>query len=211
MEGPAEEYEVSYLMELPTELLIGNEENPGPLIMLAYPDLMSLELVSRKFREIIDSDYFWKLKTRRDWGVTYEEPKKNTWREEYFSYAQVLDSKLIHAVKAENKDSVQQLLDLGANPNIEDRGMTPLMLASESGNIEIVKLLLDAGAQANYEARDGRTALLYAVWDDYHEIEELLLAEGADVAIDASDWVSPFDYVKRMPETVYDLVTLLKG
>jgi len=73
----AEEYEVSYLMELPTELLVGTEGNPGLLVMLAYPDLMRLREVSMRFRDIIDSDYFWKLKTRRDWGSTNPYPSRS--------------------------------------------------------------------------------------------------------------------------------------
>jgi ankyrin repeat protein len=42
---------------------------------------------------------------------------------------------------------VRLLLEKGANPNIEVRGMTPLRLAENGGRTEIVELLRKAGAK----------------------------------------------------------------
>lgn len=79
--GPPESYEIASLAGLPEEFLVGDAKNPGPLVFLAYPDLMRLKTVSRKFQEIIDgkddlSNRFWELKTRRDWGSTNPHPSR---------------------------------------------------------------------------------------------------------------------------------------
>jgi len=39
------------------------------LLQLSYPDVIRLRGINTTFREIIDGDSFWKLKTRRDFGV----------------------------------------------------------------------------------------------------------------------------------------------
>lgn len=193
MEAP-EEYEISYLTNLPEELLVGTEENPGPLVELAFPELMRLREVSRKFKHLIDNDYFWKLKTRRDFGVTYEEPKKETWKKEYFSHTAPqgplvfhshLYQKFINAVKEGNMVLVRRLLDLGADPNRAYRKdfekRNALMLASAGGHLEIVDLLLAAGA--NVDARDKylNTALIWASLKGHLPVVKRLLADGADV------------------------------
>lgn len=81
-------------MNLPSEFWIGDIENPGPLLLLTYPDLMSLRSVSIKFWNIIGgdnemSDYFWMLKTQ--WDFEFIEPKsqKGGWKEEYIRIARV--------------------------------------------------------------------------------------------------------------------------
>jgi len=188
VEAP-EEYEISYLMDLPEELLVGTEENPGPLVELAFPELMRLREVSRKFKHLIDNnDYFWKLKTQRDFEVEDRYPETGTWKAEYFRYSGVLAPKLINAVKAGNANLVRRLLDLGADPNtasrrFRDHRRTALMLASLGGHLEIVDLLLAAGANVDDRSANKNTALMFASSRGHLPIVKRLLAAGADVDV----------------------------
>ena len=57
---------------------------------------------------------------------------------------------LIRAAESGDIQSVRELLDRGADPNIRnDYGTTALMWASQDGYIKIVRLLLDRGADPN--------------------------------------------------------------
>lgn len=201
MESPSgeEEYEVSYLMNMPEELLVGTEENPGPLVELAFPDILGLRRVSSKFKHLIDNDdYFWKLKTQRDFGA--EDRKTKSWKADYFRYSGKLTPKLTEAVIDGNKDLVGRLLDLGADPDSQvpiwgwgrrgRRGRrwrlsTPirnnLIRATVENHLEIVELLLDAGAEVDAQDVRGNTALIWASNKGYLPIVKLLLASGANV------------------------------
>jgi len=90
------------------------------------------------------------------------------------------------------------LLEHGADPSISTAGrVTPLMVASGIGWVEgvtyewsrettyeAVKLLLDLGADVNaQDALDGRTALMGAAHKGRDDIIELLVKQGADLAI----------------------------
>lgn len=188
MEGfGGEEYEVSLLMDLPPEYLLGDKENPGALVKLALPELMKLRQVSGKFKYFIDNDdYFWKLKTQRDFGVEDRYPETGAWKTEYFRYSGMLGPKLINAVKAGNANSVRKLLDLGADFNtvshkFRDHRRTALMLASLEGHLEIVDLLLAAGANVDDIDEYFYTALMFASARGHLDVVERLLAAGAEV------------------------------
>lgn len=196
MEDPSENYEVSLLLSLPPEYLLGDEDSPGPLVRLAYPEVLRLRLLSSKFRDLIDNDYFWELKTRRDWGAENAYPNKTftdskggqreaqNWREEYLSYGQSQAPELLNAAREGEETQVQELLDLGVNPNTRDKHeRTALILASLEGHLEVVKVLLAAGADVNTQDRLGYTALMWASDDKHLEVVKVLLAEGADVNI----------------------------
>src|SRR5262249_3391188 len=67
----------------------------------------------------------------------------------------------------------------------EDRGVTPLHVAAESGATEAVRLLLKKGADANARDDNGRTPLLLAAEHHRPEIVRLLIEAGANA--DAKD------------------------
>src|SRR5262249_51347846 len=72
------------------------------------------------------------------------------------------------------------LLDHGADINVRNmKGKTPLRLAVESGNSELVHLFLRRRAQVDDKAKDGQTALMVARAQNLTEIIQLLQQAGA--------------------------------
>ncbi|MET0809301.1 MAG: ankyrin repeat domain-containing protein, partial [Pseudoxanthomonas sp.] len=77
--------------------------------------------------------------------------------------------------KATGRELVNMLVERGANPNQQqhfgasgfggagDRGLTPLLVAAGTGNIEVVKLLLAHGANPKLATADGRGPIIMAV------------------------------------------------
>ncbi len=66
---------------------------------------------------------------------------------------------------------MQRLLADGADPNAQDEGgWSVLILASISGNADIVKLLLAAGADPNLRDWSDSVAHEYAKWNNYPEL-----------------------------------------
>ena len=88
---------------------------------------------------------------------------------------------LIEESKNGHKETVELLLNSGADPNIQNKfGQTALIMASCEGHTEIIELLLNSGADPNIQNKFGRTALYCASCKEYKEIVELLLKANAD-------------------------------
>ena len=107
------------------------------------------------------------------------------------------DSPLIQAARTGSLDTIKLLLDSGADvnqpgPTGDDWDATPLqhaILARQSG---AVRLLLDRGADPNRVAGPKATApLLLAAGDTDPAFVNLLLAHGADPAIEGEGGVTP--------------------
>lgn len=78
-------------------------------------------------------------------------------------------------------DLVEQLIDNGADINIQDEtGQTALIAASDQGYFGIVELLLNRGANPNIKDKDGDSALDIARFKDHEEIVKLFVAHGAE-------------------------------
>lgn len=81
---------------------------------------------------------------------------------------------------------VQLLVTAGANPNISLKdagpftGYTPLTLACVLNHVEVVELLVKNNANLEIEDASGGTALTWASFYGFTEIEKLLLDAGAD-------------------------------
>ena len=74
-------------------------------------------------------------------------------------------------------------------PNINVKGnnnVTPLILASQQGKLDVVASLLDRGAHVNDVMTDGKTALLMASKNGHTEIVRILMAKGADQFLKSS-------------------------
>jgi ankyrin repeat protein len=92
------------------------------------------------------------------------------------------------AVRADDLPKVESLLAAGADAKAQDRyGLTPVRLACENANAQILRRLLDAGADPNSPDPQGTTALMIAARTaGGTEAVKLLLERGAAVnAIDS--------------------------
>lgn len=82
-------------------------------------------------------------------------------------------------------EAVKEALALGADPNTQEDGMTPLSAAAAyNADPEVARVLLAAGAAVNRQAGpDKRTALHHALLTNpkAREVAAVLLAAGADV------------------------------
>src|ERR1041384_8375767 len=74
------------------------------------------------------------------------------------------DPPLIAAIKKQDIAAVKTMLAGGLK--LDDRKVfgraTPLMVAAETGNVEMLKVLTGAGADPNFANIDGQTALMSA-------------------------------------------------
>jgi len=81
-----------------------------------------------------------------------------------------------------DSDLVKILLTAGANPNLVDKkGFTPIMTASQKGNIKNIKLLLNSKANIQMRNNQGYTALDLAVIHGETDALNLLIENGAKV------------------------------
>lgn len=97
---------------------------------------------------------------------------------------------LAQAVADEDSDLVRELIAKGENVNGKDENydkITPLFVAVDGANLEIIQLLLDAGAKVN--ARDGerQTPLMRLDDEATPELVELLLRHGAKINLTDND------------------------
>ncbi|MBT4901607.1 MAG: ankyrin repeat domain-containing protein [Verrucomicrobia bacterium] len=93
---------------------------------------------------------------------------------------QFVDRSLVEASEKGDLNKVQQLLDSGADLNVEDyANHTALYHAAEKGHFNIAKLLLEKGAKVNHESGD--SALLWACHYGHVDIVKLLIENGANV------------------------------
>ena len=99
------------------------------------------------------------------------------------------DRNLIKATINEDMDKVITLIEKGADVNVQDRDeiahyrreSTPIIIASERGNLEIVRYLVKNGADVNFiDACDG-TALMEASESGNLEIVKYLVENGANI------------------------------
>ena len=142
------------------------------LVHLQYPDLLRFSAVCRATKELCDNDYLWKLKVRKDFDVNYEYPQHSLWVADYkmnrVIYLEQKSKKLMRYVKAGNYSKVEELLNLGVNPNLKMfdskdwTKYTALVSASRKGHAKIVELLLKRGADPNIPCDWGQTALIVA-------------------------------------------------
>ena len=91
--------------------------------------------------------------------------------------------KLMHAIANNDRNDVDALLATDVRPDTIINGNTPLMLAANIGNVDIVNSLLDAGAKVDNSAlsSERRSPLMVAISSNNSEVVELLLSRGASV------------------------------
>ncbi len=63
----------------------------------------------------------------------------------------------------------------------DDRGFTPLIMSTYTGNLELTKLLIELGADVDLAGAAGNTALMGVAFKGSLEMTNLLLTSGADI------------------------------
>jgi len=92
--------------------------------------------------------------------------------------------RFFYAMRMGKMTTVRQLLD--ENPELanmrEQKSLTPLHVAAQSGDLDLAALLLDRGAHLEAQsAETGSTPLKYAVFFAQIDMVKMLLQKGADV------------------------------
>lgn len=92
------------------------------------------------------------------------------------------------AAMAGNAEITEILLDAGAGVNTPmANGETPLMMAARSGDLDTMRIILDRGADINAtEPLRGTNALMWAAANSNPAAVKLLLANGADIAMNSA-------------------------
>ena len=107
------------------------------------------------------------------------------------------------------RPAMQLLLNNGADIELRDfRGSTPLLVAVEYGQPEIVQLLIDNGASVFSKDRQGDTALHYAALWHHQPIVRLLLDHEADIDARTDYGKAPLDIA--IEEGDEDIVNMLQ-
>ncbi len=80
----------------------------------------------------------------------------------------------------------------------DDDGFTPLMVAAQNGDINIIELLLIHGAEINAKNDKNHSALSLAIVNQHDDAVEFLLANGADPNNAMSNSVNELTLAKNM-------------
>ncbi len=146
LEHLAEENKFFEIFELPYELQM------FAIARLRYPDLIEFcklgrTTPSKKVAKICEDDYFWEIKTKRDFSARFPEVKSDypthttDWKSEYKYYLVELEHDLITAARNNEVELTKELLEFGVDPSADDNGA--ISWASRNGHTSIVKLLLE--------------------------------------------------------------------
>ncbi|CAG9323124.1 unnamed protein product [Blepharisma stoltei] len=102
--------------------------------------------------------------------------------EYYLKHSNVIDNRLIKAIREGDYSKFEMLLDLiDVNAKESESGPRPIHIACETGNFEILVKLLQKGASIETKDDEGLTPIFYAIQNDHKEIVEYLIANGANI------------------------------
>lgn len=97
--------------------------------------------------------------------------------------AQERFDQLSRSIQNDGEQAMHDYLNSGANPAYQSlhNGITPLMLAVDTGNSSIVSMVLDTGVDPEVYDEFGNTALIRSVAGRFEHIATLLLERGANI------------------------------
>lgn len=101
------------------------------------------------------------------------------------------DTPLMEAVRQDNLELTQILLDAGTTPNIKGRGYTPLGVAARNGNARLAEMLLQAGADPDRKSSDGDTPLHSAALMGYPQVIRILARSRPNTKLFNMEGLSP--------------------
>lgn len=114
---------------------------------------------------------------------------------------------LIAADRADSL-SIKLLLGRGADINATTvEGVTPLMYATEKGNLDIIRLLVERKADINKKPYNGITALMVAAKNNYYDVAEYLVSQKAQLNIRDSEGITAVHYAAALNN--YDVMDML--
>lgn len=123
------------------------------------------------------------------------------------------ENALMYAVSSGQREIVELLLGLNANPNV-GTNIAPISIASKDGNTDIIELLLDNGACIGPEhtLSEGHVgpiehALMAATGSGRMNVVELLLDRGADRALRTA--IGCWSLTPAIEEGIADILHLL--
>lgn len=90
-----------------------------------------------------------------------------------------IEDELFDAIEEQNISKISKLIEAGCDLNGNngvsfEEGITFLMVASVSGNLDIVKLLVESGANVNAVSKYFDSVLLCAVFNSHQKIIDYL-------------------------------------
>jgi ankyrin repeat protein len=130
-----------------------------------------------------------------------EEPRCSTFGRDF-------DSALHIAIRENATNAALGLMNAGANVHAENRkAVTPLIQASQKGNLIIVEELWKRGASILQASASGCTPLIQAAHFGHLDIVEFLLLKGASMEVGNHNDTTPL--MRAAQEGHYDIVTLL--
>ena len=111
---------------------------------------------------------------------------------------------LARAVDNEDFDEVRDLIARGENVNGKDENydnITPIFIAIENGDLQMVSLLLDSGAKINVRDRNKQTPLMRIDDDASAELVETLVRAGAKLNLSDNEGSTALVYASANAST----------
>jgi hypothetical protein len=143
-----------------------------------YDDLKFVFGLNKHLRCICQCNDFWKLKTENDFEDVVLEDKWIDWKKIYEQRYKEAQFELVKGIEDGDIEDVKYLLRIGINPNFKlDLFGTPLIIALERGQENMIRLLLNERADLNLQDNQGHTAYTYAIKRHEADIARLILED----------------------------------
>jgi len=90
---------------------------------------------------------------------------------------------LCYSIKNHSYKTFFKLIELGADPNVECNGKTPLIYCIQNRDLYLMRKVIKAGADLNAKNHKGNTALIYAAKMGKYDFVRSLIESGADAEL----------------------------
>lgn len=123
------------------------------------------------------------------------------------------NEEIFHLIRNSDPESLRSLIV--ANPGVkaarDQRGSTPLVLATYLGNLPATRILVEAGMDVNAVDAMGNTPLMGVCFKGYVEIAGYLIEQGADVNTRAGNGATPLHFAAMFNQSAMVDLLLAKG